>query len=508
VSAPVHAQAFITARAAAFRYAGQASAVGPFDFAAAPGEFHLISGPSGCGKSTFARMLCGLVPHLYRGELAGKVHIGGQPSDAAPFWWLTTVVGFVAQNPRAQLLGSTVRDEIVFGLENLGLSRRAVGERLEHALATFGLERFAERDPRSLSGGEQQRVILAAVMARQPRALVLDEPLAMLDAASATRAVSELSALRDAGCAITAFEHRDALLASIAGLQRLALPSAEASDEDLPELATEVPPFRVVVNGVRVELGGRPVLDGIDCALAGGSVIAVVGANGSGKTTLLRTLVGLQAHTGRVNMLTSGGHHQSRLGLCFQNPDCQIFNATVRQELRFGLPEINEDFYCSVVKLLGLAAYEQTPPLLLSEGEKKRLALATLLLRPGLSGICLDEPTLGQDVNQRWFLGRILKHLAAAGYLCVIATHDVEWAVKWSDEVFLLQAGRLTAYQHLRASGTASLDYEHVHQGLPLRPESLDEREPHFSRRSINADGPSIQPLRVRALLGTNGEKP
>ena len=476
MSRPAQATAVIAARAAAFRYAGQASAVGPFDFAAAAGEFHLISGPSGCGKSTFARMLCGLVPHLYRGELAGQVHIGGRSSDTAPLWWLTTVVGFVAQNPRAQLLGSTVRDEIVFGLENLGLSRRAAHERLDHTLATFGLECFAERDPRSLSGGEQQRLILAAVMARQPRALVLDEPLAMLDTASAMQAVSELGALRHQGCAITAFEHGPALLAGVDGLQRLALPAAEPSDEDFPDLAMEVPPFRVVVNGLRVELGGRPVLDGIDCTLAGGRVIAIVGANGSGKTTLLRTLAGLQAYTGRVNTLASNGHHTPRLGLCFQNPDCQIFNASVRQELRFGLSEIDEDFYRSVVRLLGLVRYEQTPPLLLSEGEKKRLALATVLLRPGLSGICLDEPTLGQDADQRRFLGRILKHLTAAGYLCVIATHDVEWAVKWSDEVFLLQAGRLTTREHPRAtlsreeSGTAVRNCDYVPKGFPLPP--------------------------------------
>jgi energy-coupling factor transport system ATP-binding protein len=447
-----HAQPLITARAATFRYAGQARAIGPFDFEVAAGEFHLISGPSGCGKSTFARVLCGLVPHLYRGELAGEVHIDGRVSHTAPLWWLTTIVGFVAQNPRAQLLGSTVGDEIVFGLENLGLSRRALGQRLEKALAAFGLERLAERDPRSLSGGEQQRVILAAVMARQPRALILDEPLAMLDAPSAMAAVGELSLLRDAGCAVTAFEHRDALFSSIAGVQRLRLPAAEASEEALPELLTEVAPFRVVVNGLRVELGGRPVLDGIDCTLAGGRVIAIVGANGSGKTTLLRTLVGLQAHTGRIHTLSSGAHHEARLGLCFQNPDCQIFNATVRQELRFGLPEVNEEFYRNVVKLLGLGGYEQTPPLLLSEGEKKRLALATLLLRPGLSGICLDEPTLGQDANQRRFLGRILTHLAGAGYLCVTATHDVEWAIKWADRVFLLQDGRLTAHEDARST--------------------------------------------------------
>jgi energy-coupling factor transport system ATP-binding protein len=98
-----------------------------------------------------------------------------------------------------------------------------------------------------------------------------------------------------------------------------------------------------------------------------------------------------------------------------------------------------------VLDLLGLAPYEQTPPLLLSEGEKKRLALAIVLLRPGLCGVCLDEPTLGQDADQRRILGRIIRRLAGAGYLCLIATHDLEWAAQWSDRILTLERGRLVA---------------------------------------------------------------
>jgi energy-coupling factor transport system ATP-binding protein len=437
--------ALINAAAASFRYAGSARAVGPFDFVAHAGEFHLVSGPSGCGKSTLARLLCGLIPHLFRGELGGRVDIGGQRSERLPLWNLTAVVGFVAQNPSAQLLTSTVRDEIVFGLENLGLSRRAIQERVEEGLSSFGLSDLADRDPRHLSGGEQQKLLLAAIVARRPPAVVLDEPLSMLDGASAHQLVSDLEALRRAGSAVVTFEHREAFFAAVDGVKRRTLRSTKITGERVPELPARMPVFRLVVDGFSVELGGRPVLQGIECTLAGGQVVGVVGANGSGKTTLLRALAGLQPHRGRVNAYVSGSHPMPQVGLCFQNPDRQIFNPTVRQELRFGLAAVNEDLYAAVVDLLGLAAYEETPPLLLSEGEKKRLALGTLLLRPGLSGVCLDEPTLGQDAHHRRLLGRVARQLAAAGYLCVVATHDLEWVAEWCDHFLVLESGQLVA---------------------------------------------------------------
>ncbi len=439
------APALISAAAASFRYAGSAGAVGPFDFVVHPGEFSLVSGPSGCGKSTLARLLCGLIPHLYRGELAGRVDIGGQRSERLLLWKLTPVVGFVAQNPSAQLLTSTVRDEIVFGLENLGLSRRAIRDRVDGVLSSFSLTGLAERDPRSLSGGEQQKLLLAAIVARRPPAVVLDEPLSMLDSDSAQQLVSDLEALRRAGSAVVAFEHREAFFATVKGVTRRELRAAKITGEQVPEFPARVPAFRLVVDGLSVELGGRPVLRGIECTLAGGQVVGVVGANGSGKTTLLRTLAGLQAHRGRLHAHVSGAHPPPRLGLCFENPDRQIFNPTVKQEIRFGLSDVDEELYRAVVDVLGLTPYENTPPLLLSEGEKKRLALATVLLRPGLSGVCLDEPTLGQDWHHRRLLGRVVKQLAAAGYLCVVATHDRAWVAEWCDHVLLLEAGRLMA---------------------------------------------------------------
>ncbi len=437
--------ALISADTVSFRYPAQARAVGPFSFEARAGEFHLVSGASGCGKSTLARVLCGLIPHLYRGRLDGHVRIAGRRSEQIPLWELSTLIGFVSQNPAAQLLASTVEDEIVFGLENLGLHAKDIEARVDAVLTSFSLQRLARRDPRTLSGGEQQQLILAAMTARQPHVLVLDEPLSMLDTAAAAMTVAHLERLRRDGMAVVTFEHRAAFFEPLHRLTRLELPGDQLAEGPLPDVPQRVPAFRLIAEGVGVELSGPPVLQGIDLALSGGQVVAVVGANGAGKTTLLRVVAGLQAHSGRLTGSIDGCARQPRVGLCFQNPDRQIFNPTVRDEILFGLAEHDEGVYRSILTLLGLAAYEDTRPLLLSEGEKKRLALATLLIRPGLCGVCLDEPTLGQDARHRRLLGRIVKRLAAAGYLCLIATHDLAWAAEWADQLLMLHAGRLVA---------------------------------------------------------------
>ncbi len=114
----------------------------------------------------------------------------------------------VFQNPAAQMLGNTVEEEIIFGLENLGLSEREIRSRLEHVIDTFSLTSFLQRAPQSLSGGEQQKLALAAIMARQPKVLVLDEPFSMLDVQAAAELMEYLVELSKSGTSIIAFEHR------------------------------------------------------------------------------------------------------------------------------------------------------------------------------------------------------------------------------------------------------------------------------------------------------------
>jgi energy-coupling factor transport system ATP-binding protein len=438
--------AVLQAEGLTYCYHGRpAPAVRDVSLVARAGDCLLVTGPSGCGKSTLARCLTGLIPHLYKGTLDGQVWIGGVRSDETPLWHLAETAGMVLQNPEAQMLASTVEDEIIFGLENLGLTRDTIAGRLEESLDRFGLQRLRRRDPRRLSGGEGQRVMLAAMLSRQAPALVLDEPLSMLDTAMAGELVSYLTDLARRGSAVVVCEHRAHYFSGSDPYREHRLCGAEpiSSDDagsDAP--LSDVPPFDLCARGLTVARGGRVVLAGIDLELAGGQVTALVGVNGSGKTTLLRALVGLQRHEGSV-VVTTGD--EPDLGMVFQNPDLQLFNPTVREEMRYRMDAPDETLYGWLLSRLGLVRYEGASPLLLSEGEKKRLCLALVLQRRPQHGVLLDEPTLGQDDAHRATLGRMARSLAGSGRLVLTATHDLSWAAHYADRMLVLHDGRIVA---------------------------------------------------------------
>jgi energy-coupling factor transporter ATP-binding protein EcfA2 len=419
----------VHAEAVAYRYPQHDHGLAPLSLRLEPGERLLVAGPSGCGKSTLARCLTGLIPHLYHGALEGEVRLDGQRTTDAPLWQLAERAGLVFQNPAAQMLAHSVEEEIVFGLENLGLPRDTISERLEATMARFGLAAMRVRSPQTLSGGEQQKLALAAITARQPPVLVLDEPLSMLDGTAAAELVSHLADLADAGTTIVACEHREEYLQAVPGLRTLRLDSPAPAEIEAPALGLHpagTTADRLEVKGLAVSLGGRAILHDLHFSLEAGQVVAVVGRNGVGKTTLLRSLAGLQKHEGLVRMNGS----RPDLGLVFQNADLQLFNASVREEILFRVPDPDLELYEWLLAALGLARYEQVPPLLLSEGEKKRVALATVLMHRPRHGVLLDEPSLGQDTAHKAMLVRLARALASAGQLVILTTHDLPLAIQ------------------------------------------------------------------------------
>jgi energy-coupling factor transporter ATP-binding protein EcfA2 len=156
------------------------------------GQFCALVGPNRAGKSTLCYVLSGFIPHFYRGKLAGDVQVAGVDVPRTSLAELAGVVGLVFQNPFNQISGArfSVREEVAFGLENLGVPREEILPRVDQALALVGLGALADRSPYALSGGEQQRLALASVMVMRPKVLVLDEPTAQLDPRG-TRAVFE-----------------------------------------------------------------------------------------------------------------------------------------------------------------------------------------------------------------------------------------------------------------------------------------------------------------------------
>ena len=180
-----------------------------------PGELLLVAGSSGCGKTTLARCINGLIPRSYRGKREGKVMLHGKDIAEMQIADVAQIVGTLLQDPERQIVASNVYNEIAFGPENLGLPREEVLARVEGALKRLKIEYLHDRQTFNLSGGEKQKVALAGLLAMNASILLLDEPLASLDPASAYEALEVFRRLAEEGKTIVLIEHRveDAIFA-------------------------------------------------------------------------------------------------------------------------------------------------------------------------------------------------------------------------------------------------------------------------------------------------------
>ena len=330
---------------------------------------------------------------------------------------------------------------------SLVLTRPEVEARLEVSLTRFGLQGLRNRPPQTLSGGEQQKLALAAIIARRPPVLVLDEPLSMLDSTAATELVDHIDHLVRSGTTVIVCEHRQEYLHRSPVFRDVPLGNGALVNRakiDTGFQAASCSSYHLEIKDLQVERGGQRVIRDLSVSAQSGKVVALVGRNGVGKTTLLRALAGIQKYQGSILTRQNGSQAKPDFGMVFQNPDLQLFNATVREEILYRVPDPDMGYYEWLVEALGLAPYEEMPPLLLSEGEKRRVALATVLIRQPEHGILLDEPALGQDAAHKEVLLGVVHALAEAGQLVFLATHDLELASQ-ADQLVLLGSDGIIA---------------------------------------------------------------
>jgi len=322
-----------------------------------PAEVILLLGGSGSGKSTLLRALNGLVPHFHGGTFAGRVTVDEFDTRTARPHELARRVGLVFQDPENQAVMTTVEREIAFGLENLGVESRAITRLVEEALISLGLSHLRHAPLAELSGGELQKVALAAVIATQPHLLMLDEPTSQLDPVSSEELLSAIRRLsEDTGATIVLAEHRverclhlatrvvymedgsvvvDASPQQFAqwavGSHRELLPpvarlfarrlngqaGASAADGRLPMTVKDArhmldvvegqmprrqealpgdAPGEVVLAAEKLAVGyerAAPLLEGVSLELRRGELVALMGENGAGKSTLVKHFNGL-----------------------------------------------------------------------------------------------------------------------------------------------------------------------------------------------------------------------
>ncbi|MFA5889729.1 MAG: ATP-binding cassette domain-containing protein [Actinomycetota bacterium] len=481
-----------------YRYPGSSTwALDGVSLRVRDGEMVVIAGDSGGGKSTLARAITGLVPHFHGGEFAGTVLTGGRDTRTHAPRDLADVVGFVAQDPESQAVVDRVEDEIVFAMENLGVAPILMRKRMEEVLDALAISHLRDRRLETLSGGERQRVAIAGVLAAQPKCLVLDEPTSQLDPQSAEDVLGVLHRLNaDLGLTIVLVEHRlervvqyadrmivlhdgriacDGTPRDVLGRNGVATPLsrigralgweplpltvregrafASALRDQLAPVQTPAPSFGeslVEVEGMRVALGAREVVRGIDLRVSAGETVAIVGRNGSGKTTLLRALVGLlRPHAGRRTVAGLDPANvpverlAARVAYVPQAADALLFHENVRDEIRFTLaaraPHEDVDV---LLASAGLADFATADPRDLSAGQRLRVALlAATAGDPRV--VLLDEPTRGMDAAGKDRLAHDLAAWRAAGRATLLVTHDVELVARVATRVVLLSAGSI-----------------------------------------------------------------
>ena len=439
----------------------EAYALRGVDLSIAPGSFVLIGGPSGGGKSTLAHALLGLIPQTMPAEVRGHVSIAGLDPQRHSVAQLATRVGLVFQNPATQLFNGTVEEEVAFGPRNLSLPAEEVAARVEYALQAAGCVHLRRRTVRHLSGGEQQRVAIAAALAMRPATLILDEPTANLDEEGVRTLVQALVRLhRRFRVTLVVIEHR--LVPFLPHADRLVwlaegrvvaegppvetLARVQPGPSPRPPLAAPAPADEplVALHGVTAGYDGHPVLRDCSFTLHRGEFAALVGPNGAGKTTLARVLAGLlRPRRGRVVWHVNG--RTWRVGLLQQNPLHQLVCDTVGEEVGFGPRNLGakgaEDVE-AVLAQTGLLRLRHRPTRALSVGEQQRVALAaTLSLHPAL--LILDEPTAGQDWEHLSRVMDFVGDLNRAGQTVLLITHDRRLVERYAGRVWQMEGGRM-----------------------------------------------------------------
>jgi len=385
-----------------FRYNGTAKpALREVSLTIKNGEFVLVTGPSGGGKSTLGRCLNGLVPHFHGGDITGTVRVQGLSPIERPPQGMAIKVGMVFQDPENQLVAMDVEREIAFGMENLGFERKLIVKRIEEVMDALGIADLRSRPIHDLSGGEKQKVAIAAVLALHPEVLVLDEPTSELDPKSAEEVLTAVQRLNDdLGITVILIEHR--LDRVIHMVDRIVImhegrvaadgaPRQVMGMGELPALGIGTPPVVTLARKFKEEVipltvkeariafepffhggtGGHPRRNGHSCAgteiirmdrvsyayvegraalrgvslsIGEGEFVAVMGRKASGKTTLLKHMNGLLKPV--KGTVTVAGIDTKRapvpklarsVGFVFQNPNDHLFADTVEEEIAFTL---------------------------------------------------------------------------------------------------------------------------------------------------------------------------
>lgn len=467
----------ITFQDVSFRYkdSEQAQSLKHVSFHIASGEVVLLCGRSGCGKTTITRLINGLIPHFYEGNVMGGVTVAGQDVLAQPITKTAQSVGSVFQNPRSQFFNVDSTSEIVFGCENMGWSFEMIDARLQEVVGVFALTPLLDRNLFHLSGGEKQKIACASVSMADPPVMVLDEPASNLDPGAIRLLAMVIAEWKRQGKTIVIAEHRLTYLRKVA--DRVIYMEEGRIVQDLPaEQFWQIPDVDICARGLRTTQtikfheGRAACIDererfhiqdlrfsrkeGLtlqipELSLPCGAIIGILGENGSGKTTLARCLCGLEKSCkGKFVLAGKSLSRRERLRRSFlvmQDVNHQLFTESVEEEVLISMSGCEDEKEAAAERILAsmdLLPFRELHPLALSGGQKQRVAVASALASQK-DLLIFDEPTSGLDRQHMLEVAENLRRLSALGKTIFLITHDPELVQECCEYFVFLSRGEV-----------------------------------------------------------------
>jgi len=431
----------------------------------ADGECILLTGESGSGKSSIINSINGLAFEYENAKISGSLKVDNKDLKGMELYEISLLISSVFQNPKTHFFNVDTTLELLFYLENIGLSKQEMENRMEDMLKLFPIKHLLGRSIFELSGGEKQILCVAACYISGCKIIVLDEPSSNLDDIYIDILKEMLQILKNKGITLIIAEHRIYYLTDLADriiLVRKGELFKEFTKDELlnsekqlglrsaikTNLKAQSKLFGNDLNIKKLEYnfkdGSKLKIEDISFGL--GNIYGITGKNGCGKSTFIRVMTGLD-DKGKSELIFNEKtlKQKDRLknsSLVMQDVNHQLFTDSVEEEIKLGVKDLSQDRLDKVLFGLELTELKDRHPMSLSGGQKQRVAIASVLCKNSRF-IFFDEPTSGMDHKNMMKISKLIKEMKADNNIIFIVSHDIEFLNETTDSILCLENYRL-----------------------------------------------------------------